>query len=288
MNNHRKIDAFDIFNYTLLIAFALIIFIPFWNIFVISISSYKAYLSDPYHLIPWQISLNEYKRALMQSRELLISLWATVRITGLGTFISMLLTTMGGYAMSKSTLPGRNIIFRFFIFTMFFSGGLVPFYVLVKKLKLSDTIFALTIPGAISTYNLILMKNYFTTLPRSLEEAAKIDGYNDIQILFRIILPISKPVLAAISLFYAVGYWNDYFSAMLFISSNDLMPFQIYLRNLIIENVTAARIGVQTGPSAYEQFKMAVIIIGIIPVLSVYPFIQKYFTKGILLGSVKE
>lgn len=288
MGGQKKIDIFDIINHTVLIIFSLIVLLPFWNIFVISISSYKTYLDDPYHLIPWGVSLNEYKRAFMQSKELLVSLWATVKITGFGTVVSMLLTTMGGYAMSKESLPGRNFIFKIFIFTMFFGGGLVPFYVLVKKLNFADTIFALTIPMAISTFNMILMKNYFTTLPISLEEAAKIDGYNDIQILFKVVLPISKPVLAAISLFYAVGYWNDYFSAMLFISSNKLMPFQIYLRSLIIQNVTATRVGVHTGPSAYEQFKMAVIIVGIIPVLAVYPFIQKYFTKGILLGSIKQ
>ena len=288
MGGQKKIDIFDIINHTVLIIFSLIVLLPFWNIFVISISSYKTYLDDSYHLIPWGVSLNEYKRAFMQSKELLVSLWATVKITGFGTVVSMLLTTMGGYAMSKESLPGRNFIFKIFIFTMFFGGGLVPFYVLVKKLNFADTIFALTIPMAISTFNMILMKNYFTTLPISLEEAAKIDGYNDIQILFKVVLPISKPVLAAISLFYAVGYWNDYFSAMLFISSNKLMPFQIYLRNLIIQNVTATRVGVHTGPSSYEQFKMAVIIVGIIPVLAVYPFIQKYFTKGILLGSIKQ
>ena len=195
---------------------------------------------------------------------------------------------MGGYALSKDGLPGRNIIFRLFIFTMFFSGGLVPGYILVRGLHLDNTIWALTLPMAISTYNLILMKNYFTSINPSLEEAAKIDGYNDIQILLKIVLPMSKPVIAAISLFYAVTYWNDYFSAILYSSKEELIPFQIYLRNLIIVNAAANKVGISTGPSAYEQFKMAVVIIGIVPIVLVYPFVQKYFTKGIILGAVKE
>lgn len=171
---------------------------------------------------------------------------------------------------------------------MFFSGGLAPSYILIRGLGMNDTIWALTIPVAVSTFNLILMKNYFTTINPSLEEAAKIDGYNDIQILFKVIFPISKPVLAAISLFYAVTYWNDYYLAILYSSSQNLFPFQMYLRNLIIVNVAAAKIGIQTGISAYEQFKMAVVVLGIIPIVAVYPFIQKYFTKGVVLGSVKE
>ncbi len=283
-----KFNAFDIFNIIFILLICLIIFIPMWYIFVISTSTYSAYIEDPFHLIPTSFTLQEYQRALFRSREMITSFWASVRITLVGTIISMLLTTIGGYALSKDGLPGRNILFRIFIFTMFFSGGLAPSYILITKLHMTNTIWALTIPGAISTYNMILMKNFFTSIPSSLEEAAKIDGYNDLQILFRIVLPLSKPVLAAISLFYAVGYWNDYFSAMLYSSSQSLIPFQIYLRNLIIVNETANKAGVETGLSAYEQFKMAVIIIGIIPVVAIYPFVQKYFTRGIILGAVKE
>ncbi len=283
-----KFNAFDVFNIIFTILVGLVIFIPMWYIFVISTSTYAAYIRDPFHLIPTSFTLQEYARAVLKTKEMLTALWASVRITVTGTVISMMLTILGGYALSKDGLPGRKILFRIFIFTMFFGGGLAPTYILITKLHMTNTIWALTIPGAISTYNMILMKNFFTSIPSSLEEAAKIDGYNDLQILFRIVLPLSKPVLAAISLFYAVGYWNDYFGALLYSSSQDLMPFQIYLRNLIIVNSAAMRAGVQTGPSAQEQFKMAVIIIGIIPVAVIYPFVQKYFTQGIVLGAVKE
>ena len=211
----------------------------------------------------------------------------SIEITVLGTVLSMFLTCCGAYTLSKKDLPGRSILFRILVFTMFFSGGLVPFYILVRNLKLNDTILALTLPVAISTYNLIIMKNYFTGLPVSLEESAKIDGYNDIQILYKIIIPISKPIIAAISLFYAVGYWNDYFMATLFISSNIISRADL-TKQMIIQNMVLAQVGVQTVGSNPEQFKMACIIIGIIPVLCVYPFVQKYFTKGIMLGAVKE
>lgn len=283
-----KLNWFDIINALLIFLVALLIFIPMWYIFVISTSTYAAYIRDPYHLIPTSFTLQEYQRALLKSREMMLSLWVSVKVTAVGTLISMLLTTIGGYALSKDSLPGRALIFRLLIITMFFSGGLVPGYILVKGLHMENTIWALTIPGAVSTYNLILMKNFFTSINPSMEEAAKIDGYNDLQILFKIVLPMSTPVLAAISLFYAVGYWNDYFGALLYSSSANLMPFQIYLRNLIIVNAAAAKAGVDTGPSAYEQFKMAVIIVGIIPVVVIYPFVQKYFTQGIMLGAVKE
>jgi putative aldouronate transport system permease protein len=219
---------------------------------------------------------------------MMISFFATIRITVLGTLISMIFNVLGGYAMSKNTLPGHKIIFKFMIFTMFFSGGLAPTYLLIKNLHMLNTIWSLTLPMSISTYNLILMKNFFAGMNPSIEEAAKIDGYNDVQILIRIILPLSKPAIAAISLFYAVGYWNDYFRALIYVSSKNLVPFQLFLRDLVIVNVAAAKIGVNMGPSAYEQFKMAVIIIGMLPVVIAYPFVQKYFTKGIILGSTKE
>ncbi|MDR1061283.1 MAG: carbohydrate ABC transporter permease [Clostridiales bacterium] len=283
-----KFIWFDVLNTAVIALFVLAIFIPVWYIFVISTSTYSAYIADPYHMLPTSFTLQEYQRALMRTRELTLSFWVTIKVTAVGTALSMLFTVIGGYALSKNKLPGRNLIFRLIIVTMFFGGGLAPTYILIRGLGMNNTIWALTLPGAIATYNLILMKNFFTTVNPSLEEAAKIDGYNDVQILLRVVLPMSKPMLAAISLFYAVGYWNDYFNAIIYSSSQNLIPFQMYLRNLIIVNSAAGRAGVQTGITAYEQFKMAVIIVGIVPVLAVYPFVQKHFTKGVVLGSVKE
>jgi putative aldouronate transport system permease protein len=283
-----KLTAFDIINAAVIALVVLAVFIPMWYIFIISTSTYETYIADPFHLFPHSFTLVEYQRALLKSRDLMISFFTTVRVTALGTLISMALTIMGGYALSKPSLPGRKLIFNILIFTMFFSGGLAPSYILVQGLRLTNTIWALTLPMALSTYNIILMKNFFSGMNASIEEAAKIDGYNDIQILLSIVLPMSKPAIAAISLFYAVGYWNDYFQAVLYSATKSLIPFQLFLRDLIIVNKAAAKMGVQTGPTAYEQFKMAVIIIGIAPIVAVYPFVQKYFTKGVVLGGTKE
>ncbi|WP_027629102.1 carbohydrate ABC transporter permease [Ruminiclostridium cellobioparum] len=287
MKSRFKFGIADILIYLVLILFSLAILLPMWHIFVISTSSPDVYLRDTYHLVPKSFSLDEYKRAFSSLGGIINSLFVSIKVTGLGTALSMLLTSMGAYVLSKKGLPGRNFLFKILVFTMFFSGGLVPFYVLVKNLHLDDTIFALTIPLAISTYNLIIMKNYFASLPESLEEAAKIDGYNDVQILFKIIIPVSKPVFAAVSLFYGVAYWNDYFMATLFISSNNMYPLQVVLRQMIIQNLVMAQVGVATVASNPEQFKMACIIIGIIPVLIIYPFVQNSFSKGIMMGAVK-
>lgn len=284
----KRFSLTDTFIYLMLGLSALIIILPLWRILIISISSQEVYLTDPYHLIPKSFSLTEYKRALGSIGGIVRALLRSVEITALGTTISMILTSCGAYALSKKDLPGRAMLFRLIVFTMFFSGGLVPFYVLVKNLHLIDTIWALVLPTAISTYNLIIMKNYFASIPPSLEEAARIDGYNDIQILFKIIIPISKPVFAAISLFYGVALWNDYFLATLFINSNDMFPLQVLLRQMIIQDMVTAEVGVMTSGSNMEQFKMACIIVGMIPVLIIYPFIQRYFTKGIMMGAVKE
>ncbi len=287
MKSRFKFGIADILIYLVLILFSLAILLPMWHIFIISTSSPDVYLRDTYHLVPKSFSLDEYKRAFSSLGGIINSLFVSIKVTGLGTALSMLLTSMGAYVLSKKGLPGRNFLFKILVFTMFFSGGLVPFYVLVKNLHLDDTIFALTIPLAISTYNLIIMKNYFASLPESLEEAAKIDGYNDVQILFKIIIPVSKPVFAAVSLFYGVAYWNDYFMATLFISSNNMYPLQVVLRQMIIQNLVMAQVGVATVASNPEQFKMACIIIGIIPVLIIYPFVQNSFSKGIMMGAVK-
>ena len=284
----NKKTWFDYLNICVMILLAAMVIVPMWYIFVISTSTYAGYISDPYHLIPYTFTLEHYARAFTQTKELLRSLWVTIRVTVIGTLLSMLLTTAGGYALSKDELPGRDLLFFFIILTMFFSGGLVPYYIVVRKLGLNNTLWSMILPVMMSSYNLILMKNYFLTLPPSLEEAARIDGYQDIQILFKIVLPISTPVLAAIALFYGVGYWNGYFEAYLFVSSAKLWPFQMYLRDLTLVNANAVRTGATSGPMVQESYKMAIVVIGIVPVLIIYPFVQKYFATGIILGAVKE
>jgi putative aldouronate transport system permease protein len=284
----RRFAVADLLIYAFLILFALAIVVPIWQILVISTSAERVYITDKYHLIPTSFSLAEYARAFGSIGGITRALFISVVVTAFGTFVSMILTTAGAFALSKKELPGRSFFFKLIIFTMFFSGGLVPFYILIRNLHLNDTVFALTLPIAISTFNLIIMKNYIAGQPVSLEEAAKIDGYNDLQILMKVIVPTSAPIFAAISLFYGVAYWNDYFLATMFISSNKMYPLQVVLRQMIIQNLVLSQVGVRMESSNPEQFKMACIIIGMIPVLAIYPFIQKYFTKGIMLGAVKE
>lgn len=284
----RRFSLVDILIYAFLILFTLVIVVPIWQILVISTSSEQVYIVDKYHLVPKSFSLSEYARAFGNIGGITRALSVSVAVTAFGTFLSMVLTTAGAFALSKKELPGRKFFFRFALFTMFFSGGIVPSYILVRQLHLSDTIFALTLPIAISTFNLVIMKNYFAGQPASLEEAAKIDGYNDIQILMKVIVPISAPIFATIALFYGVAYWNDYFLATMYISSNKMYPLQVVLRQMIIQNLVLSQVGVRMESSNPEQFKMACIIIGMIPVLLVYPFIQKHFTKGVMLGAIKE
>jgi len=192
---------------------------------------------------------------------------------------------MGAYVLSKGDLEGRNFMFRMIIFTMFFGGGLVPFYILLTSMGFRNNILVLFVPSAMNTFNLILMKNYFaTTVPQSLEDSARIDGLNDFQILFRIVLPTSMPIVATISLFFAVSYWNNWFMAMLFISNAKLLPLALVLRNLVL----SAR-SFYVPPTVVPQMvKASVILIAIIPIIMVYPFIQKHFVKGIMLGAIKE
>lgn len=284
----RRTNIINIIVYIFLGLFAFMILFPIWHIFVISVSSEEVFTNDTFHLLPVSFTLKEYKSVLFDSGGIVRSLGISVQVTVLGTALSMILTTIGGYTLSKKYLPGRDIIFKFIIFTMFFNGGLVPYYLLIRKLGFIDSILALTIPIAISSYNLIIMKNYFLTFPESLEESARIEGYNDIQILMRIVIPVSKPVIAAISLFYAVGYWNDYFMATLFINTNQRFPMQVVLRQMILQNMVLEKVGVSSKFSNPEQFKMACIITGMLPLLMVYPFIQKHFSRGIMLGAVKE
>ena len=284
----KKRTAFDVLNVALMAVLMGLILVPLWHIFVISTATYNGYLADPYHLIPRSFTLEHYARAFSKTGDMLRALWVTIRVTAVGTLLSMLLTTAGGYALSKDSLPGRNFIFFLLLLTMFFSGGLVPYYIVVRKLGLGNSFWSMVLPVMMSTYNLVLMKNYFSSLPKSLEEAARIDGYQDIQILFKIVLPISTPVLAAISLFYGVNYWNSYFEAYLFVSSARLWPFQMYLRDLTLVNASAMRAGARSGPMVQESFKMAVVMIGIVPIAIIYPFVQKYFAAGVMLGAVKE
>lgn len=279
-----KTSLFDVLNYSFLFVLTLVTFYPFWTTLVVATSSSDGFFSSFYHVIPNSFSLESFAEALSLPT-IYTSFGISVLVTVAGTALSLFLTSMGAYVLSKGDLEGRNFMFRMIIFTMFFSGGLVPLYILLTQMGLRNNILVLFVPSAMNTFNMILMKNYFATaVPHSLEDSARIDGLNEFQILFRIVLPTSMPIVATISLFYSVGYWNNWFMAMLFVSNDNLMPLALVLRNLI----QSAR-SLYVPPTVIPQMvKAAVIIISIVPIILVYPFIQKHFVKGIMLGAIKE
>lgn len=278
--------VFDFFNYMLFIFLALITVYPIWDCFIVSIIPVGEYLKGSIHLWPKQIDLSAYKY-IFGMKELWRSYGVTIYVTIVGTLVNITLTTMTAYVLSKRGLKGQRVIMFLIIFTMMFSGGLIPSYILIKNLKLMNTLWALILPGAIATYNLIIMKTFFEGLPASLEESAKIDGCNDMGILIKIIVPISLPAIATISLFYAVSQWNQFFAAVMYITDKTKYPLQLFLRAMLFENEAAMQGGGDSPFLLGMPIKMATVLVAVIPIICVYPFFQKYFVKGVLIGAVK-
>lgn len=208
-----------------------------------------------------------------------------------GTVLNLFMTSLGAYVLSRKGVYWRNVIMMVIVFTMFFSGGLIPFYLIVRGLGLKDSIWALILPTAISTYNLIVMRTSFAGIPDSMEESARIDGANDFTILFKIIIPLSMPVVAVMILFYGVGHWNSWFNAMIFINTREKYPLQLILREILIasstDTMTTSVSSADIEPVA-ETVKYATIMVATLPILFIYPFLQKYFVKGIMVGALKE
>jgi putative aldouronate transport system permease protein len=281
--------VFDAVNYAVLTFFALACVFPFVYVLVFSFTPYEDYLAHPLRFIPERPTLQAYSQ-ILRMRLLQTGYINTIIISICGTALNLFLLCISAYPLSKKNLKGRGIIMSLIIFTMFFSGGMIPMYSLIRSLKLMNTYWALILPGAISTYNLILMRNFISGIPDSLEESAIIDGANEIVVLFKIILPLSMPAIFTFLLFHAVGYWNSYFDSVLYITRRNMWPLMLVLRELVIEGGDMAAEGMINDPDRLAQpftLQMAAIIITVLPILLVYPFIQRYFMKGMLLGSVK-
>ena len=206
-----------------------------------------------------------------------------------GTAASVFFTVMTAFALTRKGLPGKNIIMMMILFTMYFGGGMIPLYLTIKGLGLLDNPLVMIIPSLISTYNMIITMSYIRGIPDSLEEAAKIDGAGDMHILFKIIVPLAKPVIAVIALYYMVGKWNDYFTGLLYLSDKKLWPLQMVLRQILVQQDTSMSAMSQTNAAeAYaENMRYATIVVSTVPILCAYPFIQKYFVKGVMIGAVK-
>ncbi|MFB5673387.1 carbohydrate ABC transporter permease [Paenibacillus terreus] len=280
---------FTVLNYSLLTLSAIITIIPFLYIVAVSFATPEEVAKGGLMLFPTKFTLGAYEY-IFSTETLVRSILVSIYVTVLGTLINLLLTSFMAYPLARPTLRGRGVVLFMVLFTMLFSGGIIPTYFVVKAFGMIDTYWSLIIPTAISAFNLIVLKNFFQQIPEGLEEAAKIDGCHDLGILFRIVLPLSMPAMATFGLFYAVAHWNSYFNAVMYINDSEKWPVQIVLRQIVL--LSQDMIGdstAQTEPMEYlpQTIRMASIVIATIPIIIVYPFLQKYFAKGVMLGSVK-
>jgi putative aldouronate transport system permease protein len=263
---------------------------PFLFVFSMSISDPKYVLDQSVWLFPKGFSVESYKR-VFENPDIWTSYYNTIFYTAIGTALNVMLTIFGAYPLSRKNFFARKQLMIFIVFTMFFSGGLIPLFILIKDLGLYNTRWALIIPGVISAFLLIVTRTFFQSIPESLDESAKMDGANDITILFKIIMPLSKPIIAVLALFYAVGHWNSYFPAMIYLPDAKLQPLQLYLVKILIQNQDKLSEGLtdELDRALFTlQLKYSIIIVAVLPILLVYPFLQKYFAKGVMLGSLKE
>ncbi|MBB6734798.1 carbohydrate ABC transporter permease [Cohnella zeiphila] len=275
--------------YAVLTGAGILCLFPFLNVLAKSLSANWAIVSGKVGLWPIDLNLKNIGFVIgddMFQRGFLIS----VSLTVVGTLASVVMTAVSAYPLSKKHLPGIKFVLLLYIFTMLFNGGLVPNYLLIKNLGLMNNLLSLVLPALISVFNLLLMKNYYESLPESLEESAKLDGASNLRIVLRLIIPLSAPVFATISLFYAVSFWSDWFHPMLYLNDPALKPLQLYMRDVVLqasdENLLNQDNDLLLNASP-EGIRNATIIVSTIPILLVYPFLQKYFIKGILIGSVK-
>lgn len=281
--------VFNVFNYLFLGVIMVITLYPLYYQFIVSISNGLDVMRGEVTFLPQNITLDTYRQFL--KGDLFMYMKNSVFYTVLGTFINLVMSSLCAYPLTRKQFSGRKFFTFMVTFTMFFSGGMVPLYLVVKELELLDTVWALVLPVAISTYNMIIIRTSFQAIPESLIESAQLDGANDVVILCRIVLPLSKAVLATMLLYYAVSHWNDYFNAMLYINSKELYPLQIMLRNMLIAGLFSEEAGVAGGSTTFSvtdaTLRAAAIIVTTLPILVVYPFVQRYFVNGVMIGSVR-
>lgn len=285
LNEH----IFDIFNYLLLSCLVIVTLYPCLYVLFASVSDpNKIYAEGGLLLYPKGFDAFNYIR-VFENKMIWVGYRNTVFYVLGGVMLSLFLTITLAYGLSRRTLPGKNAILFLIVFTMYFHGGLIPTFLLVKKLHITDSWLAMILPSAISTYNFIVTLSYFRGMPESLEEAAKLDGANDYTVLWKIFVPLAKPIIAVIALYYAVGIWNNYFHGIIYLTDRKYYPLQVVLREILIQNetTTAGMAGVDYSQAYAENIKYATIVVSTIPILCVYPFVQKYFVKGVMIGAVK-
>ena len=289
----RGEKSFAVFNYIFMTLLCVICIYPLWYVLVASLSD-PVLLYMQRGILVWPLgewSIRGYQ-LVMENPNIPLGFRNTLIYLGVGTFINMLITTMAAYGLSRKDCYWNGKIMKLIAFTMYFAGGLIPFYLMVKNMNLLDTYSGIILPVMVNTWNLIVMRTAFAGIPDSLEESARLDGANDWTILWRIFFPLAQATIAVIALFYAVGWWNNWFNPSIFLSSKSKYPLQLVLREILLKNDTSAMTQVGSiGQRKQEQYRMLVkyctIIVATVPILIVYPFLQRYFVKGVMVGSIK-
>ena len=289
MKATRGERIFYIINYILIGLLSVSTLLPFIYLLALSFSGNQAIITGKVSFLPVDFTVDAYRFVFTIGR-FAQAFKVSIFVTGVGTFLSIALTVLTAYPLSKPTLRGRKFFLMFYIVTMLFSGGLIPSFLLVKGVGIYNKVWSLILPGMLSVFNMLLIKNFIEALPEAIEESARIDGANSAQILFWIVLPLIMPAVATVSLFYAVGYWNSYFPGMMYISDPGLKPLQTYLYEVVrMASVPAHELPADVAISnvTAQSVQAATILASIAPILIVYPYLQKYFVKGLVIGSVK-
>lgn len=294
-NTHIRDDVgFNIVNYTILTIVLLVVAYPLIYIVSASFSSTAAVMANRVWLWPVEPSLKGYE-AVFNNKDILTGFGNSILYTLVGTFVNLVVTLAAAYPLSRKDLRPRNVIMLVFSFTMFFSGGMIPSYLLISDLGLLNSRWSIILPGALSVYNMIIARQFFASnIPTELLEASQLDGCSDFQFILRVVIPLSGAIVAVLGLFFAVGHWNAYFNALLYIGDRKKYPLQVFLREILIQNTIDASM---TGSVSIEDevvkqgledlLKYSLIIVASVPVLLIYPFVQKYFVKGVMIGSIK-
>jgi len=288
----RNVSMFDLINGSMLTLICLIVLYPLLFVISASISNPAEVLSGNMWLWPVDITWYGYERVFHNS-DILTGYVNTILYTAIGTTVNLIMTVLAAYPLARADLPGRNLMMALIVFTMFFGGGLIPTYMVVRDLGMTNTMWALIIPNAVSVYNILIMRTYYqSSIPGEILEAAAIDGSSDFRTLFRIILPLSVPIIAVMVLFYAVGHWNSYFSALIYLTDRELYPLQLFMREILIQGQMEEMVNAADSSHAQtimdeEAVKYAIIVVANLPIFLLYPFLQKYFVKGIMIGAIK-
>lgn len=288
---NNRIEALDVILLLFLSVFTVLIIFPFYNVIVVSFTSQKEYLLKPIVLFPTMPTIDSYQ-TLFEDGRIWIGYRTTLLILALGLPVNMFLTTSMAYGLSRANLPGKKVILMLVLFTMLFNGGIIPLYLVMLSLKLTNTLWSVVLAYGVNTFYFIIMRNYFMSLPPSLVESAKLDGAGEWRILAQIILPLSKPIIATIALFYSVDRWNEWFNAMIFIRRPNMIPLQLVLRNIVIDSVLLSYLASQGGAAIQEVhfsmgMKMSAVMLTMLPIMCVFPFLQKHFVKGVMVGAIK-